>query len=486
MNQHPVPQHIASFEFKLFGNLTIRQFVTLAIPMSLAALIFFSPITPFIRYPLAVILGLFGTFIALVPIQGRPFDKWIVAFTKAITSPTQRVWVKQAKTPQFLNIVISEQRLSKEPPEPITSQGRQKLLAYLRALPKATVSPLDVKEQSALEKLGLATPRATAPEPAGKLPPPIVWQEQRQQPAPNVINQFQGILAQALPQISPAQTSNGKVSQRAKPFSLPGLEKKLAAPRIEVTPQVQLASDTNFSVENVIPVQAPGKKFRLLRGIAKTRMRKLHFAPPQGFNLSNLPVRGEARFEVSEELKKRFSTEASAPALAPAAPTVVNPPRPSLPPQAPKTASSVPKQGFFTPQSQISFSPQNATLKTEEAQQTDSRISAIKGEKVDGAKPAILSRASIVPLTNTPNVLSGLVSDINGIPTIGAIITVRDQSGIPVRALKTNKLGQFLSTTPLNMGNYSLEIEHETNAFDPISIALSNQILAPLEIKAKN
>jgi len=62
MEQHPVPQHIASFEFKLFGNLTVRQFVTLAIPMGIAALIFFSNLLTIIRLPLALIFGLLGLF----------------------------------------------------------------------------------------------------------------------------------------------------------------------------------------------------------------------------------------------------------------------------------------------------------------------------------------------------------------------------------------------------------------------------------------
>jgi hypothetical protein len=94
MEQHPVPQHIASFEFKLFGNLTIRQFFTLAIPMSVAIIVFFSNIAPIVRMPLAGMIGIFAFFIALVPIGGRPFDKWVLAFIRAIFAPTQRIWIK--------------------------------------------------------------------------------------------------------------------------------------------------------------------------------------------------------------------------------------------------------------------------------------------------------------------------------------------------------------------------------------------------------
>src|SRR3989344_9322331 len=133
MEQHPVPQHIASFEFKLFGNLTVRQFVTLAIPMAFAAFIFFSSLTPYVRIPLAGAIALLGLFSALVPVGGRPFDKWVVAFLKAVLSPTQRVWTKEEKLPQFLSVVIQTPQEEDQTPQTRTVQGRERLRNYLRS-----------------------------------------------------------------------------------------------------------------------------------------------------------------------------------------------------------------------------------------------------------------------------------------------------------------------------------------------------------------
>src|SRR3989338_3299353 len=107
MEQHPVPSHIASFEFKLFGNLTIKQFVTLAIPASVGGIIFFSGLPDTIRFPLSVLFVGFGLLIALVPFGGRPFTKWIMAFVKAILSPTQRIWIKEKKIPEFLWVITN-------------------------------------------------------------------------------------------------------------------------------------------------------------------------------------------------------------------------------------------------------------------------------------------------------------------------------------------------------------------------------------------
>src|SRR3989344_5725504 len=194
MEQHPVPQHIASFEFKLFGNLTAKQFVTLAIPMGLAAAIFFSSLPAALRLSLAIVIGLVGLFIALVPINGRTFDKWVVLFIKAVLAPTQKIWVKENKIPDFLKVVVTLPPTEEKIPETITTLGRERLQAYLRSLPKKNANLLDIKEQIAVERLGLEIPKGQKPESteASFLPPAIIWP----------------ILNQSLPQVaSPSAAS---------------------------------------------------------------------------------------------------------------------------------------------------------------------------------------------------------------------------------------------------------------------------------------
>lgn len=533
MEQHPVPQHIASFEFKLFGNLTVRQFVTLAIPMSVAVALFFSGLPTIIRYALAIFFGGLGLFAALVPIGGRPLDKWIVAFIKAISSPTQRVWVKEAKLPEFLNIVISTPGSSSAPTEPITTQDRERLFSYLRSVPKGQVSPFDVKEQVALSRLGLSYDEGAR---GGKLPPPIMWATPgpvskggslpqvstmgaQAAPVPVFIEEglpvdrskYQGSMADALPVISDKPKIRTKISDHAKAFALPGLEKKLnrilqretARKPIELVsvPQLQLASETNFSIENVIPISTPGRRVKLLHGIGKTRARKLHFAPPSGFDLGNLPIRGEARFEISEELKKGLGMEdkeavidqmfAKEDAQEKAAPSLVQAAVPTPEPKATpalhkeETKAKVVEHVSVKPQAKIQA--QGVRMHQEHQAEVDSKISSFAtGNLAQHTKNAeVLSRAQIVPLTNKPNVLSGLVASPIGVPLDGVIITVRDRDGVPVRALKTNKLGQFLSATPLLTGDYTLEIEGQQNRFEPVTISLKGEVVSPLEIKAQ-
>ncbi|MCR4324709.1 MAG: PrgI family protein [Candidatus Curtissbacteria bacterium] len=445
MEQHPVPQHIASFQFKLFGNLTIRQFITLAIPMSVAVLTFFSPLPAVVRLPLALVIGLFALFSALIPIQGRPLDKWLVDFIKAVTSPTQRVWVKETRVPEYLNVVtslVSNQDLNQEP---VTAQGRERLDAYLRTLPQQQSSPLDTKEQIALQRLGLSPQIPTQETLTGKLPPVISWPTK-----PREEGQF--LAPESLPQLGEATsvhaapTSSPKIAHFAKPYAIPGLEKRLKQQEpphqtVNIAPpnvKTRLASEANFTIENVISIKPPGENTRLIHGIGKTRTRKLHFAPPEGFDLSKLPILGERRFEISEELKKRFGGEEGS------------------------------QETTVAPVENTPAAPQETM------------------QSIVPPTPPVQNPIAN-PIGSTPNVVSGFIKNNDGAPIENVILIVKDRDGVPVRALKTNKNGQFLSTTPLRNGAYTVEIESQTQQTPhTLQIDLNGQIVNPMEIKLNN
>ncbi|MDO8429679.1 MAG: PrgI family protein [Candidatus Daviesbacteria bacterium] len=95
-----------------------------------------------------------------------------------------------------------------------------------------------------------------------------------------------------------------------------------------------------------------------------------------------------------------------------------------------------------------------------------------------------LPRAQIV-LTSSPNVPNGIVTDVSGNYLEGVIAIIHNQDGLPVRALKTNRLGQFTGATPLPPGTYTISIEKEPYQFSPIQINLTGQVLAPLSVAAK-
>ena len=78
-----------------------------------------------------------------------------------------------------------------------------------------------------------------------------------------------------------------------------------------------------------------------------------------------------------------------------------------------------------------------------------------------------------------------MVLDNQGKIVEKAIIEIRDAGGIPVRALRNNRLGQFQIVTPLPNGAYEIEIEKDPLEFDIIKLNLTGKIINPIEIRAK-
>ena len=89
-----------------------------------------------------------------------------------------------------------------------------------------------------------------------------------------------------------------------------------------------------------------------------------------------------------------------------------------------------------------------------------------------------------VALTTFPNVINGIVKDTAGNLLEGGVVVIYDKEGLPVRALKTNKLGQFTGSTPLHNGTYTVELEKDGFAFDVLQIDLTGAVLPPLLITA--
>lgn len=95
MENHPIPQDITGFQFKLIGNMTIKQFAYLASGVIVGWILASIPITPFIKVPIAVLFVLFGASLAFIPISGRPMDIMIVNFGKSFFAPTQFIYIKK-------------------------------------------------------------------------------------------------------------------------------------------------------------------------------------------------------------------------------------------------------------------------------------------------------------------------------------------------------------------------------------------------------
>ncbi|MFC1755789.1 PrgI family mobile element protein [Patescibacteria group bacterium] len=150
--QHAVPQNIMDVEFKLIGDLTMRQFTYLMV-FGLVAYIIFMTAVGIFRLPLAFFFVLFGLALAFVPIEERGMDEWFVNFFKAVYSPTQRIWKKETVLPPaftYQNLAVVKQELITLAP----TSSRRKLEDYLRTQQSAEpIDRLDIPESEYILKV---------------------------------------------------------------------------------------------------------------------------------------------------------------------------------------------------------------------------------------------------------------------------------------------------------------------------------------------
>ena len=89
MDNHPIPQDVTHFQFKLIGDLTIKQFGYLIASVLVAWFFFVLPILDIIKLPLSLTSLSIGVILAFVPFEGRPSDVMFMHFFKALFTPNQ-------------------------------------------------------------------------------------------------------------------------------------------------------------------------------------------------------------------------------------------------------------------------------------------------------------------------------------------------------------------------------------------------------------
>jgi len=94
MDQHPIPRQITTFEFKLIGFMTLRQFLYLVIFFPLGFIVYKLFPIPFLNILTGAIVAGVGLALAFIPINDRPMEVWIRNFIKRLNSPTQYFFLK--------------------------------------------------------------------------------------------------------------------------------------------------------------------------------------------------------------------------------------------------------------------------------------------------------------------------------------------------------------------------------------------------------
>ncbi len=185
-----MPRQITSFEFKLIGFLTLKQFIYLIVFVPLGFIVFKLFPLPILNIVLAVLVGGIGPAFAFLPVNERPLDVWIKNMYKRLTSATQYMYIKQNAPVYFLQNLF----FTNDPHRVATHiESQEKLAAYLSKTKKDTSSHekkqtiatllqnpsaniIDTKSTPQTQTVQVAPSvgnNSTAPAPSISQPPPI-------------------------------------------------------------------------------------------------------------------------------------------------------------------------------------------------------------------------------------------------------------------------------------------------------------------------
>lgn len=558
--QHPVPQNIMDVEFKLIGELTMRQFSYLLV-FGLASYISLNRIPGLFRMPAALFFGLLALGLAFVPVGERGLDEWIVNFFKSINTPTQRKWLKEPQLPTaFLydNLAIVQHEMITLAP----TSSRRKLEEYLKFKSyESDEDPLDIPEKSYVMKLKQVyrdTYSSDLPSGVGVMvDEPEVFESPEIPNVPNIQddrklstdseNKESG---KEIIKLSPISISEevsaddrlGKVAVKEDNV----VEKSLNKPELSVSSAIQKskfvysgankqklrrrdvsamtdtredrasASDLDmYSYSSITPDMHSGRKFTNL-------------VPSEGEIV--LPIRGERVLSTSaelsidsdiqekakklEELLQKISREEG---VVIKKPLVQKPVAVPVDKEAEEVAERLKKQNEDLnteikrlrdqiqkgKSSSVETSEQKNLLKKLESQKGDiaSSYSELRKQVQDlqmkldekvkvstGEEFLDKMKKQLPVLTDRANVLTGVVRDAEGKNLGDTLLIVKNSRGDTVRALKTNSLGQFVVSTPLQNGTYTVEVSpvNKTNlTFAIIPIEAKGDIIPTLDVVGK-
>ncbi len=405
MEQHPVPQNVTTFQFRLIGDMTIKQFGYLACGIILGYIFYKLPLPFFFTWPLAIGSAVLGFGLAFVPVEERPMDVWIASFFKNVYSPTQYIWQKK--------------------PGQTTAAAGQPNITH-------TQQSVTTKLVGLFSSWFGSTHPVSAPKPEISRAPAVAAPPRHRAPAPPVV---------------PVQTAPSGIIISLERMSDPfAWFKKMFHSR----PKVELSPGLSFN-NALAPHQAP-----LVIKPQPTARVASPVAPP----ITPPAVRPaghehvlELQGQLSDSLVRREQLEKELVALRQQMEQQTHSP----------TAPSPMRRASLT---SATDAPTSVRVFTQDS----------------------ATRAGIPRLTTFPNIVTGIIKDHNGNLLPGMLITVRDNTDTPLRALKTNKLGQFAASTPLPNGTYLVEIEDPKNVlvFDKVQIPLNGAVAPPIEVVAKS
>ena len=153
MEEHPIPQDVTGFKFRIIGSVTVKQFMYLLFSgVAVALLIFFVPMSLLGKIPLIVIFGAVGPFFAFVPIEGRPADMMIANFFRAVFSNSIYMYQKQGANLALYPALAPQPTHAPAPQKTTETKADIKRAQLARALRSSAYAP-DAEEAGQIHRI---------------------------------------------------------------------------------------------------------------------------------------------------------------------------------------------------------------------------------------------------------------------------------------------------------------------------------------------
>lgn len=474
MEQHPIPQDITGFKFKLVGDMTLKQFGELAGGAIIAYLFYASSWHPLLKWPLVAFFSFLGIALAFLPIEERPLDIWIINFLKAIYRPTLLVWKKDS--PALAYVSGTPGPVPPAPtPQPTAAAEPQPALApwpYGKE-PEEKPKLVEEPEKEKLEEMTTTIKEEKATGAAPEAQPPA---------EPEVTVAVPTSASQPTPPPAPTPAEQAEPAVPAAPVSIDGLQ-KLRDAKLKELEEAKVKAYEVLRQETPTPQPTPalsghpyeGKTVLTVEDLTKLREQKTAEKDDQrGKEISE----GEEKLSKLQEQSKQLQIK--------------------IDELKTKTAGMAVPDAATT--SEMEALTQEKEKLTTEILALQESLSAARVEPLTRPayqqprstdNPAVrivqkpVEPSPTISLTDMPNVINGMVVNEKNMPLDGVIVVIKDKTGNAIRALKTNKTGQFMISTPLGNGTYYLEMEKQGFGFDVLEVTLSGEVLKPLEITAR-
>ena len=410
MEQHPVPQNVTTFQFRLIGDMTIKQFGYLCAGAILAFIAYKLPLPLIVTWPLAGVLAFLGVGFAFIPVEERPMDVWVFSFFRSIYSPTQYIWSHGKPSgsgvtprPQSPSVIVpsASHTLPPTTTPPVTPRIQE----------RPAQPPTKTILSGIFHQLSANTTEPNAPPSSVAVPAPST-------------SIFDGLFTWFRPTHTTPRFA-----------ALPTSQPKSAIPSVvgyKPPPESTVSNSTNQTAET----QTLQQKIIQLESTLKNLEERLTQKTVTEDRVLELQK------NLTDVMKQKSQTEEELITL-----------KRSTQPSTPPPPHDIPR-GVVN------------VISTQEA--------AVK--------------VGLPRLTNAPNVITGIIKDDDGNFLPGILVTVTNHEGVPVRALKANKLGQFAASTPLTNGTYFVEIEdpRQRFTFSRVQLTLNGGVVPVIEIIAKS